>query len=195
MNIKHLQFIIIAIIGMSVIPATTGCSDNDEAIELITDTSRGTSASQRLANVNSETVRPIADRVFRTYFKVDPQLSSSDVWMSHPEEVRKEGEPARLRDTWKASSSRQRCIAELRLVQRGTDVLATCRVRNQRLETAERASFAEQRGDDRPKDTPIDRLGATSTYRQEDWVDVSRDRKTESMILEAIRKQLESPAK
>ncbi|MHC4442294.1 MAG: hypothetical protein ACYTA5_06825 [Planctomycetota bacterium] len=73
--------------------------------------------------------------------------------------------------------------------------MAICWVGNQRLETAERASFAEQRGDDRPSDTPIDRLGSTSTYRQEDWIDVSRDRKTELMILDAIRKQLESAGK
>ena len=171
-----------------------GCSSNGEGAGLILGSSRGGSASQRLLNVGSETVRPIADKVFRTYFRVDPRSSSPNNWISRPAEVRREAKPVRLRDRLTASPSRRRQVAELRIVQKGTDVLAICRVRNQRLETAERASFAEQRGDDRPSDTPIDRLGATSTYRQEDWVDVSRDRKTETMILDAIRRQLESPA-
>jgi hypothetical protein len=111
--------------------------------------------------------------------------------MSRPEEVRGKRKPVQLRDTLRVSSSRHRRIAELRIIQKGIDVLAICRVQEQRLETTERASFAEQRGDDRPNDTPIDRFGATSTYRQEDWVDVGRDRKTELMILDAIRRQLQ----
>ena len=193
MSINRLPSRIFVVISLLFIPATMGCSSKGEGIGLISGENRGIAATQRLSNVDSDTVRPVADRVFRTYFRVDPQTSSSDVWMSRPEEVRGEKQPVQLRDTLRASSSRHRRVAELRIIQKGTDVLAMCRVRNQRLETAERASFAEQRGDDRPKDTPIDRLGATSTYRQEDWVEVSRDRKTELTILEAIRGQLESP--
>ncbi|UCD30040.1 MAG: hypothetical protein JSV03_06070 [Planctomycetota bacterium] len=181
---------LIVVIGITIF-IISGCAAERERVERNVDRSPANSASQRFTNKDFNTIRSIAQRIFRQYYRVDPRKSSENAWISYPTEVTETGQPQRLRDTLTAFPSRRRCIAELRIVEKGPDVLAVCRVRIQRLDTTERAAFTEHRGDDRPTDTPIDRLGATSANTREDWVETIRDRKAERMLLDSIQKQIE----
>ena len=61
-----------------------------------------------------------------------------------------------------------------------------CQVSVERLDTVEQAAFALSRGDDRPNDTPIERLGADTPQTREEWVYVNRDRQAELELLDAI---------
>lgn len=145
----------------------------------------GDFATRRIDGVSLRDVRPAALRAFRMYFRVDPGASAGDRLVSYPAEMTEPVGPERLRDVL-GGKSRHRQVATLLLSQEGTSVLAQCQVRTQRLDTAERAAFARETGDDRPSDTPIDRRGASSPIAREEWTPVGRDRTTEAAILDSI---------
>jgi len=166
---------------------------------------RGTAdfASRRLEGAGLAEVQPIADRVFRSYFRVDRTVSTGNDLVAYPtdvntREVTAHGdetvaeEPARqprdtVGDMIGVAPRRYRRIAELRLASTGSGVMAQARVMFQRLTTAERTAFARERGDDRPTDTAIDRLGPTSPAPREEWRDDRRDKRLEQEILNAIQ--------
>lgn len=160
-------------------------------------------ASRRIDGAALADVRPIADRVFRSYFNVDRTISSETDLVAFPADVKSSEvagrgeEPATeeagesaprntVGDVIGVSPRRYRRIAELRLSATGSGVMAQVRVMFQRLTTTERTAFARERGDDRPTDTAIDRIGPTSSTPREEWRDDRRDRKVEQEILNAI---------
>jgi hypothetical protein len=139
-----------------------------------------------MANTSLGEAQASADRVFRQHFRVDRDQSSASVWVARPTEVEDErGE--RVRDLLTPSPSRRRQLAELRLTDEGNGVLARVRVVTERLDTTERVAFAAERGDDRPAETSIDRTGRVQ--RQEEWVEVGRDRALEREILDALMEE------
>jgi len=143
------------------------------------------SASRWIPNVTLAAARPVAADVFRSEYRLDLDRSSADTLVSRPTELTDSGQGERVRDVF-GRPNRHRQIAVLRITQEGTSVMLQCQVRTERLDTAERAAFARERGDDRPSDTPIDRLGADAPKAREEWVYVRRDRAAESRILDAI---------
>ncbi len=149
--------------------------------------SRGAGAAgRRIANTDVAAVQPVAERVFRQYFRIDSVASGPGLIVAQPQEMTGAAQPERVRDLLAGVRGRHRYLAELRLNQQGPDVLLRCVVQAQRLETSERAAFSSQRGDDRPSDTPIDRMGAGSADNREEWVYGKRDRQLEQEILSAI---------
>jgi hypothetical protein len=167
---------------------TAGCAGTGAAADGTT-VRRGTAdySSRTVLDTSVDSLRPIAQRVFRDHFRLDAEASSDNVLVSRPEEIAGRGQSRQIRDRIGLSPSRQRELAELRLQQEGDNVVVRCSVITQRLQTAERASFMRERGDDRPTDTPIDRMGATSANPREDWVNMGRDRDTEREVLDAIQ--------
>lgn len=170
----------------------SGCATQGGAAAGFAPRRSADAASRRLANADLGMVRPVADRVFRTYFRTDQEGSSRHEWVSRPEESDEPAGPTRVRDMFTAFPNRRRRVAALWLGQDGPHVVARCRILIQRLDTTERAAFAPQRGDDRPTATPIDRHGPASTSTREEWVDVGRDRSMEQEILTAIERELTS---
>ena len=179
--------------GIGIALQTVGCATPGESSGLRARDRAGDSASRYILNTNLDTVRPAAVRVFRQEYRLDPDLSTGHVLISRPVELTDHPPPERVRDML-GSPNRRRQIATLRLSQDGPHVLVRFQVRIQRLDTIERVTFARQRGDDRPTDTPIDQLGATSPNAREEWVPVGRDRHTEARILDAIVKRSATPS-
>jgi len=178
------------LLGLFLGVVITGCSNEREGVSVFSARRSTNLASQRYPSTYLNLVRPIAERAFRQYFRVNREKSSANVWISYPAEAQPGQSTERLRDVLTTSPNRRRLMAELQIIQKGSDVLALCRVQSQRLETSARAAFAINRDSDQPDDTPIDRAGATSANPSEEWVNAGRDRKTERLILDAIANQL-----
>lgn len=143
-------------------------------------------SSRSIPDTTVAAVRPVAVRVFRQHYRLDEEASVEDTLISRPAEMPGRGESRQLRDRISLTPSRQRQVSELRLRQQGSGVLIQVTVQNQRMDTAERASFARAVGDDRPGVTPIDQQGFTSAAPREDWVNIGRDRHVEQEMLSAI---------
>ena len=150
----------------------------------------GDFASRRLPDADIIQVRAVAERVFRQYFRIDPEASSDTVLISRPTEVEGRGRRQNVRDQLTLTPDRQRQIAELRVREEAGVPVVLVSVQGQRLQTTERDTFARNRGDDRPGDTAIQRQGNTSAVPREEWVDMGRDRATEKMILDEIAESL-----
>ncbi len=146
---------------------------------------RGDSASRLVPNATLDTIRPVASRVFRSAYRLDPDRSTGTMLVSRPVEAAGEQHGERIRDVL-GRPNRHRRLATLGMSQDGTAVMLQCQVRIERLDTTEQAAFARNRGDDRPNDTPIERLGVDAPSAREEWVYVSRDRQAEADILDAI---------
>lgn len=167
----------------------------------------GDFASRPFEGVDLAQLQPVAERVFRSYFRVDPAASSDVEWVAFPTDISarepdgpderpapppgetEAGERPRetMGDVIGVAPRRYRRTAEMRLVPGQNRVVVQVRVGTQRLTTTERAAFARERGDDRPTDTAIDRLGPASPAAREEWRDYRRNRGLEQEILDAIQ--------
>ena len=166
-----------------------GCSSPLETGPAV---SRAAGASSRqIPNVSLAEAQSVAERVFRQRFRINSAASGPGLIVAQPQEVTGEAQPERVRDVLGGVGTRHRRLAELRLDQQGPNLLVRCTVQTQRLETSERAAFSGQRGgDDRPTETPIDRLGPASADYREEWGPAKRDRELEQEILRAIEEAL-----
>jgi len=201
----------LAVTGWALLLILTGCDADTASPERAggaTPRARGTAdfASRRIEGAGLAEVQTIADRVFRSYFRVDRGASTANDLLAYPTDVNTREattrgeepvaeEPTRApRDTVGdmigVAPRRYRRIAELRLAAAENGVVAQVRVMFQRLTSAERAAFARERGDDRPTDTAIDRLGPTSPAPREEWRDDRRDKRLEQEILNALQSGL-----
>jgi hypothetical protein len=179
-----------------VILLLAGCSSSERSEGMVS--LPASASARRVPDTSISVVRPVAERVFRQYFRINPDSSGPALLVAQPQEINSRESPERLRDVLGVSANRHRNLAELRMIQEGPDVVLRCVVQTQRLDTAERSAFARELGDDRPTDTPIDRRGALSANPREDWVSVRRDRGLEQEILTGILESLRSassPAK
>lgn len=178
------------VLGAILTMALTGCDATSREGGAIQRASRNEFASRRIIGTMNE-VQPVAERVFRSHFLIDAEASSTDHLVSRPTEVEGRGEAHNIRDRIRLSPSRQRQTAEMRIEPDGPAVAVRVSVRSQRLETAERASFAGQRGDDRPN-TAIDRPGPGGVDNREVWVSAGRDIATEREVLNEVQTSLGS---
>jgi len=173
---------------------TAGCPPQKRHAERLPQRGMRDFSSTRFNGTDVLTAHPAADRAFKGQaFRVDPSASSTDIWVSRPREIVDPDRLERIRDLLRGSTNRHRTVAELRLVQEGPNILALCRVQVQRLDTIERDVFARARdaGDHRRSETPVGSEGAGQAPSREEWVTVGRDRQTENLILEAIRRALD----
>ncbi len=165
-----------------------GCGETASSANRGAFRAAGDYASLRVVDAEFESVRASANRAFRRVYRVDPDASGLESWVSRPEELA-EVNPVRMSDVTNPSSRRHRRIAYLQALPEENYILVRCKVEIQRLETAERTAFARSRnldGDDRPGDTPIERSGAVSTSTHQDWVTTGRDREGEQALLRAV---------
>lgn len=164
-------------------------------------------ASRPFEGVELAQIQPLAERVFRSYFRLDPAASAATHFVAFPsgidargpavpgegpavpaEEAGAEDRPREtVGDIIGVAPRRYRRVAEMRLLPGEDRVLVQVRVAVQRLSTTERAAFARERGDDRPTDTAIDRLGPASPAAREEWREYRRDRGMEREVLDAIQ--------
>jgi hypothetical protein len=164
---------------------TSGCSQNSGGFS---SSAKGPDPNFMTRRINGDVgeVRPIAERVFRSHFRYDADLSSGNRMVSRPTEVEGRGEPHNVRDRIRLSPARRQEKAELMLKGEEGVTIVQVNVRAERLETVERSSFAGLRGDDRPTQTPIDRPGPSGVDAREEWVNAGRDSQTERDILDEI---------
>ncbi len=169
-----------------------GCQEGSDSGLQMAGPQSGGFASVRLPDAQLAAVRTAANAAFRAHFRLDPALSTDSTLVAKAADVegRAEEESPRVRDVLSVSRNRRRQLAEMQVTQEGRDVQVRCRVLIQRLDTAERTAFARERGDDRPKDTPIDRPGTDSPTTREEWVAVGRDRQLERAILLDVQERL-----
>jgi hypothetical protein len=176
--------VVLAALGLS------GCADATGGGAGLTRLSGGRDFSSRRVPGDAAEVEVAAGRVFGSHFRIDREASTSRHLVSRPAELEGPSEARNVRDRIRLAPGRQRQVAELRLDPQGEGVLVQVSVRTQRLETTERASFARQRGDDRPNRTPIDRPGPSGVDTREEWVNAGRDTATEREILDEIAASL-----
>ncbi|MBN1490338.1 MAG: hypothetical protein JXA69_10500 [Phycisphaerae bacterium] len=163
-----------------------GCSQQE-----MRDRSYGASSQQRIGNVAYDDTFDAAERVFRSFFSTERADRGEGILVARPIEVDKRGEPVGVRDTMTMTPSRRRRVAELRLSRSGSDVLAMCQVKLQRLDTSERRAFRPQIGDDRPSEShPFEAEAGASPSQRELWTDLGRDRELERQVLNALRDRL-----
>ncbi len=167
-----------------------GCPEPEGGVSLFSESGRGRGefTSRLIPDAALEAVRPVAARVFRSGYRLDSDRSTGTTLVSRPVEATGEQHGERIRDVL-GRPNRHRRLATLRFSQDGSAVMLQCQVRIERLDTTEQAAFARNRGDDRPNDTPIERLGSDAPRAREEWVYVGRDRQAEADILDAITKQ------
>lgn len=180
------------VVGLAII-ALTGCSAPTQKATTGVSAAGGAS-SRRLTGTSMAALQPVAERIFRQHFRIDSAASGAGLLVSQPQEITGEIQAERVREVLSGARSRHRYLAELRINQQGEDVLLRCTVQTQRLETSERAAFVRQRGEDRPTETPIDRIGPSSADNREEWVASKRDRSLEQEILTAIQQAAEPAA-
>jgi hypothetical protein len=173
--------------GILALLAAGGCNGTQTTSSMADRPSRnpGDFASRSIPSAQVATVRPVAADVFRSGYRLDPTRSTGDTLISRPAEVTGKQKVERVRDVL-GRPNRHRSTAILRMTQNGPAVLVQCQVRLERLDTVEQAAFARSTGDDRPNETPIERLGADTGRPREVWVYVNRDRQAEAAILDAI---------
>ncbi len=100
------------------------------------------------------------------------------------------GGTGRFRDNAFKFRNRMRHKATLWITRSDSGTLARCQVRVQRLDTADHRVFRDQqRFNDLPNTTPIDREAGVSSVQNQAWTEMPRDRKREREILQVLFNQ------
>lgn len=100
------------------------------------------------------------------------------------------GGTGRFRDDALKFRNRMRHKATLWITRSDSGTLARCQVRVQRLDTADHRVFRDQqRFNDLPNTTPIDREAGVSSIQNQAWTELPRDRKREREILQVLYNQ------
>jgi len=131
----------------------------------------------------------------RQWFHLAETVPEEGLVRGATEEYQQEGGTGRIRDDAVGYRNRMRRTAALVIGERETGCVAKCRVRVQRLDTADHRVFRrnEQFGDV-PNETPIDRGAAVSTRQDQVWTDMPRDRALERQILNLLQSRTSGEA-
>ncbi len=141
-----------------------------------------------LPNVNRDVAFDAGLYAMRQWFRLEEIAPETGMVRSATEEFQQRGGTGRIRDTAIGYNNRMRRTATLVLQDTGTGSIAKCIVRVQRLDTADHRVFRDnERFQDYPGDTPIDRDAGVSAGQTEAWTDMPRDRTLEREILNLIR--------
>jgi hypothetical protein len=106
-------------------------------------------------------------------------------------EYDQKGGTGRIRDDAVGYRNRMRRTATLLIVERETGCIAKCRVRVQRLDTADHQVFRRnEQFDDVPRETPIDREAGIRPSQDQVWTDQPRDRELERQIRNLLRSRV-----
>lgn len=155
----------------------------------------GTFASQRLGGVSRDEAFRAAREVFSQYFPVESVDEDALRLRSRPVEIATgDGGASQVREVL-GTRSRRRQVAEMQVTPRGGDVVVSCRVRTERLDTTQQRAFRPQAGDDRPaNNAPFDAEAGATAHQRESWTPIGRDRQLERQVLDSVRERLQPVA-
>jgi len=119
-------------------------------------------------------------------YRVDTLDHQAGRLTTHPLESLPQDAPRRT-----GSSDSNRRVVEIRIESEGDAMTIYCKVLLQQQTTETHRLFAQdERGDDRPGRTPIEREAATDEEQNTVWETVGRDKAQERAILSALSEQL-----
>jgi hypothetical protein len=145
-----------------------------------------------LPGVGQDAAFDAAVQAMRQWFtRLEEVQPSRGVVQSEPSEYVQRGGTGRLRDGAIKYPNRMRRTATLLVQSTETGCVARCEVRVQRLDTADLRAFRDNnRFDDYPNETPIDREAGVDSEQAQQWTDLPRDRGLERDILEDLRRRV-----
>ncbi|MEK6642769.1 MAG: hypothetical protein AABZ08_02580 [Planctomycetota bacterium] len=150
-------------------------------------------ATIRLPNTSRADAFEAGQYAMKQWFRIE-QVSPVDGQIrSAMAEYDQRGGTERIRDAVK-TKNRMRRSASLYVQEQGTDCIARCIVRVQRLDTADHRIYRDtNQFVDYPNETPIDRDAGITAEQDQVWTDMPRDRRLETDILNVLRSKLGKP--
>ncbi|HKQ48392.1 MAG TPA: hypothetical protein VJZ71_10015 [Phycisphaerae bacterium] len=147
-----------------------------------------------LPNVPRDEAFDAGVHALRQWFRLEDISPQDGVVRSAVTEYDQKGGTGRIRDTAIGYRNRMRHQATLLVATQGTGSVAKCMVSVERLDTADHRVFRDQeRFQDYPSETPIDRDAGISASQDQVWTPMPRDRKLEQDILEVLRNRAAPP--
>ncbi len=147
----------------------------------------------RVDEVKSANAMALAQRVLAKHgFRIKEADVDAMSIETHPTEKTERGTDGRLRSAVVKLPNRVRRTASLEFSRRGDDLQAWCRVKLERLSTADHRVFSQQRQfEDAPTQTPIERDAATTPRQNTVWSSAGRDQAMEQAILSDLRQRIQ----
>ncbi len=145
----------------------------------------------RLPDTSPERAFEAGLYAMRQLFPIAEASPAKGLIRSAPREYDQKGGTGRIRDDTVGYRNRMRRTATLLIIERETGCIAKCRVRVQRLDTADHQVFRRnEQFDDVPRETPIDREAGISPSQDQVWTDQPRDRELERQIRNLLRSRV-----
>lgn len=172
--------------GIWALAALTGCSEMGGS-DIGGERTEGWSQAV-LANVPCGEAFDAGVHAMRQWFRLEDVSPGDGVVRSTLAEYDQKGGTGRIRDAAIGYRNRMRHRATLIVTGQGAGSVAKCMVSVERLDTADHRVFRDQeRFQDYPTETPIDRDAGISASQDQVWTPMPRDRKLEQEILEVLR--------
>ena len=174
-----------AMLGAILAVSTWGCS----GLELGLPPAEKASGWQRveLPDISQDQAMAAGRKAMGQYFRSMETSPRSGKIHGPTVEYVQSGGTGRIRDGALKHKNRMRRQATLWISASPSGCVVRCRVRVQRLDTADHRLFQNQRQfDDLPSATPIDREAATTKSQNEVWTEMPRDRRFESELLQVL---------
>ena len=172
--------------SVCVLAALTGCSEMGGE-GLGGERTEGWSQAT-LPNVPRAEAFDAGVHAMRQWFRLEDISPGDGLVRSAVTEFDQKGGTGRIRDTAIGYRNRMRHQATLIIAAQGTGSVAKCMVSVERLDTADHRVFRDNdRFQDYPTETPIDRDAGISSSQDQVWTPMPRDRKLEQEILEVLR--------
>lgn len=180
--------------ALGILGVLGGASCNDPmGVGRTSGDSRGWSHSF-VPNVSNDAAFDAGLYAMRQWFRIEENSSAQGLIRGAPSEYDQRGGSGRLRDAALKFPNRLRRTATLVVRPQGTGADVRCMVRVERLDTADMRVFRDnERFEDNPSDTPIDREAGVTSSQDQVWTEISRDRTLEREILDVVRNRLSPP--
>ena len=172
--------------------ALTGCSEMGGS-DIGGERTEGWSQAM-LPNVPRDEAFDAGVHALRQWFRLEDISPGDGVVRSAVTEYDQKGGTGRIRDTAIGYRNRMRHQATLIVTAQGTGSVAKCMVSVERLDTADHRVFRDnERFQDYPSETPIDRDAGISAGQDQVWTPMPRDRSLEQEILGVLRNRAAPP--
>lgn len=127
----------------------------------------------------------------RQWFRLENISPEGGLVQSAMSEYDQKGGTGRIRDTAIGYRNRMRRQATLVVENSPNGSIARCMVKTERLDTADHRVFRDnERFQDYPSETPIDREAGVSARQDEVWTEMPRDRGLEREILGVLKSRV-----
>ncbi|MFQ5429977.1 MAG: hypothetical protein ACE5E1_06670 [Phycisphaerae bacterium] len=178
----------------SLLLGTIGCDDLNAEARLRSSAADAT--TQRLAETPPDVAFDAGLEAMRQYFNRVHALRAEGRIESSPVEYDQTGGTGRIRETAFKFKNRMRRQATLWVRAAASGSVVRCRVRVQRLDTADHRVFQQnEQFNDLPNTTPIERGAGLSPDQNQVWTDMPRDRRLERELLQSLIARAGPPAR